>query len=200
MNRILIVGAFTVVLGLAALSYAFSSPTTPVRNTYNGVNGLPGVVVTTTGSVVGQISLTLASSPGFVNASLLTGAAAGESTDFRPRATLTGGVWSSNGTTVALKADYFHCDWGTAGVNGGGQTVVVKLQNLTSATEVCKCTLGACDAVANTDLTCECGGVAGTVLDISSASTYAIQLSSDTNCTTNPINIECGLRIDYNFP
>jgi hypothetical protein len=99
------------------------------------------------------------------------------------------------------RATYFHCDWTVAGTNGGGQTVVVKLRDLTAAGDICSCSLGACDGVAGTDVTCLCAGNGyGAPLTVSADDTYAIRLSTSTNCTVNPTNIECSLRIDPNVP
>lgn len=94
-------------------------------------------------------------------------------------ANFTGAIYGLGGTTARTT-----CSWATAGV-GGSTGVVVKIRNVTDATDSCTCTLGACTTAANTPINCTCAAT------ITSAKVHTIQLDSTTDCGTNPANIVC---------
>lgn len=95
-------------------------------------------------------------------------------------ASFTGGIYSLGGSVTRAT-----CSWATIGVAGGSNTVVVKIRNTTAGSDLCSCTLGACNIAINTPTSCTCSGT------FTSGSLYTWQLDAATDCATIPGNIIC---------
>lgn len=80
------------------------------------------------------------------------------------------------------------CNWATAG-SGGSTGVVVKIRNITAGSDLCSCTLGACDTVALTPLACDCNTAPA------ASANYTIQLAAGTDCAANPALFYCNVEI-----
>jgi hypothetical protein len=90
-----------------------------------------------------------------------------------------GGIRSLGGTTNRVV-----CSWGTAGT-GGSTGVVVKIRDVTAASNLCTCTIGACTIAAGTPTVCTCTATY-TLNNI-----VSMQLDGTTDCAGNPSNIVC---------
>lgn len=82
------------------------------------------------------------------------------------------------------------CNWGVAGT-GGTTGVVVQVYNLSTAAEICSCTLGACTTSAFTNLDCAC-----TASLTDNQHDFAIRLKNTTDCTADPQYIACNVSGD----
>lgn len=125
--------------------------------------------------------------------------AAPESTDFIPRflpygSSGLGGVGSTSFGLDAYQFDTITCSWGTVGVTSGAtDTMTLSLIQKSDAGVVCTCSLsGLCTDAVGSEHTCNCGGVKY-LRDAAALSGYALQLTSATNCGTNPGYFICAI-------
>jgi len=126
-----------------------------------------------------------------------------EAVDFTPRFVPYGAFGLDGGGNFfgldSYQFDTITCGWSTAGVVSGG-TDVMQLQLLqkSDAGVVCQCNLpGACSDAAGSEHTCNCGAVkylgASAEPGGNLYSGYALQLSTATNCGTNPSVMRCAI-------
>lgn len=108
----------------------------------------------------------------------------GSPTNFTP--------WDADSALSLIATQRVACNWGTAGV-GGTTGVVVQVWDLTTASEVCSCTVGACTAAASADLSCVCGPI---IIGTPSHN-FTVRLKSTTDCATNPQFVSCGVVWSY---
>lgn len=123
-------------------------------------------------------------------------------TVYQPDTTAADGTYSSTtaflgtyrpiaGTNATF--GFVGCQYGTAGVNGGGtNTLKVAVYDQTASTEACSCTLADdCTTPRDVLAVCSCSGGATAGHD------YVLYLHGDTDCGTNPGRISCTVTVEY---
>lgn len=93
--------------------------------------------------------------------------------------------FQSQGSATGGTFQRIACRTPTAGV-GGATGVVLKIRNVTDGTDLCSCTWGACNATAST---CQCNAA------FTQGKFYDLQVSSSTDCGTNPTDMYCSVEI-----
>jgi hypothetical protein len=125
--------------------------------------------------------------------------AATEGRDFIPRFLPYGQFGLDGGGTFfgtdSYQFDTITCSWQSPGVVSGGTDVMrVQLLQKSDAGVVCTCDLpGVCNDAAGSEHTCTCGTVKYLTDLTAMTKGYAIQLSSSTNCGTNPSSLLCAI-------
>lgn len=111
--------------------------------------------------------------------SWIPASAAPEGTNFTGgfRATGTGG-----------KMKQITCSWHVAGT-GGTTGVVAKVRNVTDASTLCTCTLGACTTAVDTPVSCDCNAT------WAASKSYVLQFETTTDCTANPQQVMCSVEL-----
>jgi hypothetical protein len=152
---------------------------------------------------LGFTSITVAFSPAtplvWYEAHADFSSAATEGRDFIPRFLPYGQFGLDGGGTFfgtdSYQFDTITCSWESPGVVSGGTDVMrVQLLQKSDAGVVCTCDLpGICSDAAGSEHTCACGSVKYLTDVTGLKAGYAIQLSSSTNCATNPSSLVCAI-------